>query len=371
MRVIFWQNIPSIHQSALIRDLSLCDGIEVILATEQTLPESRINLGWADSDFGHALCVRSNDEATRRKLCSMDDNDSVHIFSGYHTFPHAWSAYRELRASRALLGAYSEDFNPFDWKGKLRGLRGRFCTVRDAGRLDFMLAIGETAMNWFQRVGISEPKIFPFAYFTEKTDPSFISEANDEDVFRITFIGQLNSGKGVDLLLEALSNFREASFELVLVGDGPQRMQLENLSSELGIERQVRFVGAVPNRSIHEYLAVTDLHVLPSRYDGWGAVVNEALMSGVPSIASDACGASCLLHSVERGGVFPRLDVTALSSLISLRLSEGKLNNEKRKKLVAWSASLGGEAAAGYLLAIVSYLRDGTKGTKPLAPWST
>lgn len=68
---------------------------------------------------------------------------------------------------------------------------------------------------------------------------------------------------------------------------------------------QFHFLGVKTNREVQERMRTGDLLVLPSLYDGWGTVVNEALQNGMRVLCSDACGASVLLDGCVRGASFP------------------------------------------------------------------
>jgi N-acetyl-alpha-D-glucosaminyl L-malate synthase BshA len=76
--------------------------------------------------------------------------------------------------------------------------------------------------------------------------------------------------------------------KLLFVGDGPDRHDAENLSREMGIIEDIRFIGK--QEQIEEILAVSDLFILPSEYESFGLAALEAMAAGVPLISSDAGG---------------------------------------------------------------------------------
>jgi glycosyltransferase involved in cell wall biosynthesis len=83
------------------------------------------------------------------------------------------------------------------------------------------------------------------------------------------------------------------------VGNGVLRVACEKLAARLGVADRVLFRGVVPNAEIGSVMACCDVAVLPSRYDGWGVVLNEAASAGLALIASDGVGAAW--HLVEPG----------------------------------------------------------------------
>lgn len=82
--------------------------------------------------------------------------------------------------------------------------------------------------------------------------------------------------------------FEKIPSKLLFVGDGPERSGAENLSRELGLYDEIRFVGK--QEQMEEILAVADLFLLPSEYESFGLAALEAMAAGVPLISSDAGG---------------------------------------------------------------------------------
>src|SRR5690606_31518074 len=132
---------------------------------------------------------------------------------------------------------------------------------------------------------------------------------------------------------------------------------------------KVRWLGNVPNREVRRLMAVSDCLVLPSRFDGWGAVVSEALSAGTPVVCSDACGSSELLRIPAAGTVFRASSVQSLRRALFAQLSRGKVTSDLRASLSGWAESFSPRAAARYLMQIVEYVLAGGTGDRPGAPW--
>lgn len=111
----------------------------------------------------------------------------------------------------------------------------------------------------------------------------------------ITFVGRLEPQKGLPWLLETAQQWlpRVADCELLLVGSGGQRSELENVAQALGIADRVHFAGWRPD--VAEILAASDLLVLPSRWEGMPNVVLQAMARGMPVLATEAEGTKELL----------------------------------------------------------------------------
>jgi starch synthase (maltosyl-transferring) len=108
----------------------------------------------------------------------------------------------------------------------------------------------------------------------------------------IVFVGRLHCQKGLDWLLRLTPRLfsRLPSYDLVLVGEGPERRPLETLARSLGVAHRVHFAGFRPN--IAGILRASRLLVLPSRWEGMPNVLLEAMALGLPV-------ASTRVHGVE------------------------------------------------------------------------
>jgi glycosyltransferase involved in cell wall biosynthesis len=107
------------------------------------------------------------------------------------------------------------------------------------------------------------------------------------------------------VLLKALHQLalKGESFEMLLVGDGPQKPHLERLASELGLSSYVRFVGAVDD--VPSLLATAHLLVHPSRSEGLSNTILEAMAEGLPVVATDVGGTSEIISDGVTGLLVP------------------------------------------------------------------
>lgn len=113
-----------------------------------------------------------------------------------------------------------------------------------------------------------------------------------DDAFVVGYGGRLVPEKGVQVLMAAVA--RTDGAHLLIVGDGPQRPELERLAARLDLSARVRFAGRVPSLAMPSWLAAMDALVLPSSGNaGWveqfGRILVEAMMCEVPVVGS-RCG---------------------------------------------------------------------------------
>ena len=120
----------------------------------------------------------------------------------------------------------------------------------------------------------------------------------------------------------------------------PHAPALERLAARCGLADRVAFRGAVPNGVVQEALAGADCAILPSRFDGWGMLVNESLAAGTPVICTTACGAALLVSSARLGSVVQPDSVAALRASLAYAIERGSVQPKDR-------AGIHADASAG------------------------
>lgn len=133
------------------------------------------------------------------------------------------------------------------------------------------------------------------------------------------FVGGIIPRKGLQQLLSAcqlLAQQGHQNYTLLVVGDGPQRPELEAFCQEHGLSDRVHWTGRVNYDQIGAYFRQADVFVLPTLEDTWGMVVLEAMVSGKPVLCSKWAGASELVVPGENGYVFDARDPAALAALM-------------------------------------------------------
>jgi len=131
-------------------------------------------------------------------------------------------------------------------------------------------------------------------------DPSFsVPEKGSDHGARLLYIGTLKHIKGVEYLVKALTYLPE-SYYLRIVGDGPQRENLQMLVDAYGLRKRVTFVGHVPYDKIPEQYAESDIFVHPGLWpEPFGRTVLEAMQAGLPVVCTDIGGPSEIVRETD------------------------------------------------------------------------
>ncbi len=140
------------------------------------------------------------------------------------------------------------------------------------------------------------------------------------------FAGNLVPAKGLDTLLEAFASLRErgACDRLVIVGAGPLAGDLVALAGARGVSESVTLAGALPQPELALRMAAADVFVLPSRSEGLGLVLLEAMACGTPCVASRVGGVPEALPEPDCGRLTPPDDALALAAAIEEVLAAGR-----------------------------------------------
>lgn len=119
----------------------------------------------------------------------------------------------------------------------------------------------------------------------------------------LLFIGRLEYRKGLHVLLHAFAELRGLGHDarLTIIGDGPEREALSQMSGSLMLQDRVSFVGAKTEAEVADYLASADILLAPSLSEGLPTVILEALASEVPVIASSVAGIAEAVRQNETG----------------------------------------------------------------------
>jgi glycosyltransferase involved in cell wall biosynthesis len=139
--------------------------------------------------------------------------------------------------------------------------------------------------------------------------------------FKIGTIGRLVPQKDYPTLLSAFSNVLEKlpNAELYVVGEGHLQKELMESCKSLGISRNVHWLGKT--EYINEFLSKIDLFILPSKYEGFGLVLLEAMVAKKPIIAANNSAIPEVLGKTYEG-LFPTGDVNALAQQIKTAISD-------------------------------------------------
>ena len=294
-------------------------GVQLVLATQHDPASWRAPVGVKVVRLPHCGTPGyfRNVPALRRLLRDeRPDLLNAHYASGYGTTA-ALAGFRPW-----LLSVWGSDVYDFPYESGIKGRLKGWLLRRNLRQADAVTSTSEAMARQVRRLvpDIGPVAVTPFGVDTDR----FAPRPQPHDGIVIGTVKTLAPKYGIDLLLRAFAQLRSAAdpsaaLSLVIVGDGPQRAELEALSRTLGIAAHVRFVGAVPHAEVPQWLNRFDLYVAASRLDSesFGVAVLEASACGLPVVVSDVGGLPEVVVQGETGSVVPREDVAALAQAIA------------------------------------------------------
>src|SRR6266566_1736833 len=187
-------------------------------------------------------------------------------------------------------------------------------------------------------------QVIPNAVDTEFFIHAHSKPARNGSVLRILFVGRFQQQKNLPFLFRQVAQLPPNTFELHLVGDGPEKERLERLARKLGIASAITWHGWLPPAALPQMYQSADCLVNPSLYEGMSNVVLEAMACGLPVIASRVPGNAELVGEGETGFLFdlqkPDSPINAFEQLMNDRDLCARLGANARNRVTknfSWS----------------------------------
>lgn len=162
----------------------------------------------------------------------------------------------------------------------------------------------------------------PFIAIAPSTSPLQLPAGVDPTKKWIISMGRLTPQKGFDLLLKAFEPLaqRYPDWQLLVLGEGYLKPELEQLRDQLGLSHQVVFTGAISPP--FPLLQNSELFVMASRFEGFPMAHGEALACGLPVLATNCCGVKELLRDGIDSVLVPNEDIAALTQAMDRLMSD-------------------------------------------------
>lgn len=244
-------------------------------------------------------------EALRlRDLCQERGVKHVHAHFGTNSATVAMLCQAAGGPSYSFTVHGPEEFDrPFELSLGLKVERSRFtCGISSFGRSQILRRIGYA--HWDKvhvvRCGVD-------ASFVQ-ADSTHVPATNV-----LVCIGRLSEQKGQMILVEALGRTRHRDFEVRLIGDGELRAPLEQRVKELGLQRQVKFLGWASGEEVQQALRNARGMVLPSFAEGLPVVLMEAMAMARPVVTTYIAGIPELVKDKDNGWLVPAGDIDGLA----------------------------------------------------------
>ena len=370
--VVLWTNIPSHHSIGPFRELA--NSRKVCCVCREPISKLREDI-WKTPELGAMevvyLLEKDNLEAYIAELIDKTQ-DAVHFVSGFGDLPELKLLWKCIKQTEIKPIVIAERPNPQQnkFKASLRDLYYSYKIRSLASKVAAILCMGKIAVNAYCSYGIPERKALPYMYTNGLPFPELTSNAEINKPLRFVYVGGDHKWrKGLDILAQALQPFTADQLAVDFIGPEKDSWLAEFAENNCS-PNVIRLLGKLQSDQIATKLAQEyDILVLPSRYDGWGMTVSEAVLSGIPAIVTDRCGSKDVVEASGAGIVIPARNVASLRAAIQTCVDDPQMVLAWKERARTYRDNLRPEKLASYLEAVIDYVEKGSRGVKPNAYW--
>lgn len=224
--------------------------------------------------------------------------------------------------------------------GKNKGLKARMKKFVISSA-ELCLSTSEDFDRYCMTYGAKPERIrrYPFSSIFEEDILREVPSAEEKKSLRETLkisedgiilsVGRMIHLKGFDILLNAFSKIKNPDWGLYIIG-GRANKEFQDIVEDKKIEN-VHFIDFMLPGELRKYYEAADIFVLPTRYDPWGLVINEAMAAGLPVITTYPCGAG--REMIIPGGANGILYEPEKAEELERHLTELMENEEKRREM--------------------------------------
>lgn len=373
--IVCWQPVLTEHQSYTLEAMGWAARAPVTVYVDRESDAIRAAQGWStvQSRSLNVRVLRSRGRIGEVRQIVQQHRTAVHVFGSPFEEVRMICALLAVVAARSRVYLLSEPYAPIPTayfgrrasnvdalKAILRPALYRLYGALLRKQVKGVFAISPLAATQYAEMGISRDRIFPFGYFVPPAQVAPSAVKTTDGTLRVVYVGSLIARKGVDILVAAARLVRAASVPIEVDIYGPGVLVSADLDDAC-----VTYRGVIPFGDAQKIIGKYDALVVPSRHDGWGVVVNEAVLAGVPVICSDRVGASAVVAKWGCGRIFRSEDPTELAGILGALAG----NPASLMKMSAAAVEAGRElhpTVAGQYMARVIL---GESAERPQCPW--
>jgi len=367
-QVFFWQNMPAHHQVGALEVFASRWGAPVTGVWNEDIARDRRAEGWRPSPrraLRDVFLPASGWEPQVDRLIEAHAS-AIHVFSGIGAYPPTTRAAKQLlRRSDAKAALIVETLLKSKARRLPSFLKGLYHYYPVRRRIGAVMAIGTQAEACYRSLGFRADQIHPYLY---QCDAPPAGESRSGATLRLAYLGRLAADKGLAVALAALAPLASQDWTLDIYGKGPDEAYFRKRAAFCGLADKVRFRGVIPSDEVVASLAGYDLCLLPSRYDGWGMAVSEAVQAGIPSLVSLQAGSADLVVCSGAGEAIDCDDVAGWTAALSRRLASRSTLDAEKKLARAFAPRVSPETVGNYLVEVMEHAFLKTR-PRPTVPW--
>jgi glycosyltransferase involved in cell wall biosynthesis len=380
--LVIWFNSPPKVERGAFNHVTTAWGSRVTFVCAQGLRDERKLLGWDDNEFGLAEVLTPRaDQGAREFLTWLIGTrpDAIHMFAGFsgRVGDYLREYVQCVGDGQAIV--YSE--RPGAYGPRMKRLIRKFGMPLKQWmiRREFeasvrvLLPLGQAGVARFARAGWPPEKMMPFMYCPDVRDETtgasealVLPQPTKKDL-KFLYVGRFSRyTKGTDTLIAATNRLDPGGWSLTMVGGyGDLKDQtVEWCESNPNVTYSGSWTPEVLAQKMFEY----DVCVIPSRFDGWNVVVNEALIAGIGVISTDQTVSHELVRRSGAGTVVKADNPAALAREMMRVITVPALADEWRARARTYREFILPSTVGDYLIDVLDFVFDDSQ-RRPRCPW--
>ena len=330
MKIAFFSNFLNHHQLPLCEALYGTDGVEFTFVACEKIPEDRIKMGYEDMNTKYPFVLRAYEDSEAAEKVALEYD--VVIFGAC---PTSYLALR-MKENKLSFRFCERSLKKGTWRRFIPRTRKKIYEgyTKYKRKKLYILGASSYAAPDLALCGFDKKKCFEWGYFPavyKKDLEAVFANKRENKVPEILYAGRLLPLKHVIDTVKAVHNLKKQNIEahFTIVGEGESAEEIKNYIEKFDLSDRVTMLPFTSPEGVREYMDRADIFVFGSNfYEGWGAVVNEAMNSACALVVSHAVGsAAYLIRSGENGYVYSFSNIDELTN----KLSELVCDVEKRE----------------------------------------
>ncbi|MDR2346348.1 MAG: glycosyltransferase [Planctomycetaceae bacterium] len=396
MDIVCWLAFPCHYYTGIFRELAHLWQGKITAVFEHKTNSMYKGLNLQSPELGKINSIyldQTNDSSSLARDIITANANAIHIYLSFQPREKFFQLCipQIIKTTDTKLVIFSERPRQYTFfMGLARELNYRLNALKYRSKVSAILALGNLGAAAFNRFGFNETKIFPMLYcvdqsitqpitqpalqpitITQQTISSRQIKSEQEPIRFIHLAGlQEHYRKGLDLIFKAFSSLQNLNWTCDILGFD-RTVQLSDQIRSMGLEQKIHFLGKCTNTEVFEYIQKNDILLLPSRHDGWGVAIAEAIFCGLGTIASDNVGSKDLIEGFQCGQILKAGDVRSLANSIKFCIENKFIVEQWKSNAIKHRHRLTSLIVADYMKQILEYVFiNKFQGERPVPPWN-
>ena len=322
MRIAFFSNFLNHHQLPICQEFLKSEGVEFVFVATKEIEQSRLEMGYKDMNEFPFVLRAYEGELERQKAMEIAETYDVVVLGAA---PIAYLKNR-MKGNKLTFRFCERPLKKGTWRRFIpktkKRLNETYIQYKDSNL--YVLGASAYTSSDLALCGFPKEKCFRWGYFPaiENRDvDKLLAGKKANDKVEILYAGRLLKLKRVGDTVKALHYLQKkgvCNFHFTIIGDGAEKQNLYNYVKKYNLGGYIDFLPFMKPEEVRKYMDKTDIYVFGSNfYEGWGAVVNEAMNSACALVVSHAVGSAAYLIDKNKNGIVYQCgDVKSLAKFL-------------------------------------------------------